>query len=55
MQTWFTRARARRRAMAEARREAERLSALPAYLLRDMGLTLDGRDALARQLRSGRR
>lgn len=32
------------------RAEARRLDALPAYLRRDMGLSLDGPTAIARQL-----
>ena len=46
MQNWFTRSRAR----WNARREVDRLAALPDYLLRDMGLTLKGRSALVRQI-----
>ncbi len=46
MQNWFTRSRAR----WNARREVDRLAALPDYLLRDMGLTLEGRSALVRQI-----
>jgi hypothetical protein len=55
MQNWFTRAYGRWSDTAETRREAARLAAMPHYLLRDMGLSLEGRTALARQLRAGGR
>lgn len=49
--TWFARSLARRRAAAIHRREVAHLVALPEYLLRDMGLTLEGAAALERALR----
>lgn len=55
MQNWFTRSYDRWSEKTALRREAERLAGLPAYLLRDMGLSLEGRTALARQLRGGAR
>ena len=55
MQNWFTRTYDRLSEAAQVRREAARLAALPSYLLRDMGLPLDGEASLARQLRGGRR
>ena len=54
MQNWFTRTYDRWSETAHVHREAARLSALPHYLLRDMGLSLEGHTALARQLRAGR-
>ena len=46
----ITRAYARLTRSARRRDEVERLARLPQYLLRDMGLTLDGPAAIARQI-----
>ncbi len=54
MQNWFTRAIDRWSEADRISREVARLSAMPAYLLRDMGLSSESRDALAQQLRRGK-
>ena len=46
----ITRAYARLTHSARRRAESRRLARLPQYLLRDMGLTLDGPAAIARQI-----
>ncbi len=55
MQNAITRALARWGATRAQRGEAARLAALPQYLLRDMGLPLEGEAAIASHLRTGRR
>ncbi len=50
--TWFARTRLRRHEASRLRRDLAHLNGLPDYLLRDMGLSLDGEAARARQLRA---
>ncbi len=52
--TWFARTLTRRQAAARHRRELAHLASLPEYLLRDMGLTLDGAAALAHHFSGGK-
>ena len=51
MQNPITRALNRWKEDRAERREAKRLAAMPHYLIRDMGLSLEGMAAIAAQLR----
>jgi uncharacterized protein YjiS (DUF1127 family) len=52
---WITRTAANWRDADKRRRDAALLSQMPDYLLHDIGLTRDGAQSLARQLRDNSR